>query len=153
MNFDFDDDQKLLQDQARRFLAERSPRAAARRVLDGGDPIDRDLWRGIAELGWPGIAVPENLGGTGMGYEGLCLLALELGRALAPVPFSSSVYLAIEALLRCGDAAVPRAAVPRLASGAAIGTLALAEGLGDLLRLPHRRLEQRRWRHCRLVWH
>ena len=75
MNFDFDDDQKLLQDQARRFLAERSPRAAARRVLDGGDPIDRDLWRGIAELGWPGIAVPENLGGTGMGYEGLCLLA------------------------------------------------------------------------------
>ena len=96
MNFDFSDDLKQLREQARRFLGEKSPPAVARRVLDGAEPYAATLWREIAEMGWLGAAIPEQYGGAGLGHEGLCVLAEELGRALAPVPFASSCYLATD---------------------------------------------------------
>ena len=131
MNFDFSDEAKLLRDQARRFLKERSPPKAVRRVLEGEAAWDEALWREIAQMGWLGTAIPEEYGGAALGYEGLCLLAEALGAALAPVPFSSSVYLAAEAILAAGSEAQRRHWLPRLAQGTAIGTLALAEGAGN----------------------
>jgi alkylation response protein AidB-like acyl-CoA dehydrogenase len=131
MNFDFSDDLKLLRQEARRFLADRSPPAAARRVLEGAAPYDRDLWRGIAEMGWLGAAIPESHGGVGLGYEGLCVIAEALGRAIAPVPVLSSIYLAAEAILLAGSDAQKARWLPRLADGSAIGALALAEGAGN----------------------
>jgi alkylation response protein AidB-like acyl-CoA dehydrogenase len=131
MNFDFSDELKLLRDQARKFLTERSPPKAARRVLEGEAPYDKALWSGIAEMGWLGIAVPEQFGGAALGYEGLCVLAEELGHALAPVPFSSSVYLATEAILAAGSAAQKQAYLPKLVEGKLIGCFALAEGPGN----------------------
>ncbi|MFP3945055.1 MAG: acyl-CoA dehydrogenase family protein [Alphaproteobacteria bacterium] len=128
MNFDFSEDQKFLKDQARRFLTDKSPRTVARRVLEEEANYDEVLWRGIAEMGWPGITVPEAHGGLGLGYLELCVIAEELGRALAPVPFSSSIYLAAEALLLAGGEGQKAAWLPKLASAEAIGTLALAEG-------------------------
>ena len=86
MNFDFSDDLKQLREQARRFLAEKSPPDAVRRVLDGAEPYAALLWREIAEMGWLGAAVPEQYGGAGLGYEGLCVLAEELGRARSSPP-------------------------------------------------------------------
>src|SRR5581483_3984099 len=94
MNFDFSDDQKQLRDSARKFLAEKCPPKAVRAVLDGKAPYDRDLWKGLAEMGFLGVAIPEAYGGTGAGHLELCVIAEEMGRALAPVPFSSTVYLA-----------------------------------------------------------
>jgi acyl-CoA dehydrogenase len=132
MNFDFSDELKQLREEARRFLAERNALAAARRVLDSDDGHDAALWREIGELGWIGAAIPEEFGGAGLGPLGLCVLAEELGAALAPVPFSSSAYLAAEALLLAGSPAQQQRWLPKLASGAAIGTLALAEGPGAL---------------------
>jgi alkylation response protein AidB-like acyl-CoA dehydrogenase len=85
----------------------------------------------MAEMGWLGAAIPEQLGGAGLGYEGLCVLAEELGRALAPVPFASSAYLATEALLLAGSMAQQRRWLPKLAEGSVIGCLALAEGTGN----------------------
>ncbi len=102
MNFDFSAEQKLLQDYARKFLKERCSPKVVRRILDSDEPFDQDVWKGIVELEWPGTAVPESYGGIGFGYLELCVTAQELGRALAPVPFSSSVYLATEALLLTG---------------------------------------------------
>lgn len=131
MNFDFSDDMNLLREQARRFLKEQSSTAMVRKILDGQDVYDRALWAGIARMGWLGAAVPEEFGGAGIGYEGLCVLAEELGRALAPVPFSSSVYLATEALLRHGSETQKSVWLPELAAGQKIGTFALAEGLGN----------------------
>ncbi|HUN52492.1 MAG TPA: acyl-CoA dehydrogenase family protein [Candidatus Sulfotelmatobacter sp.] len=131
MNFDFSDELKLLRDQARKFLAERSPPKAVRRVLEGEAPYDKALWQGIAEMGWLGIAVPEEFGGAALGYEGLCVLAEELGHALAPVPLSSSVYLATEAVLAAGNARQKSAWLPKLVEGSAIGCFALAEGAGN----------------------
>ncbi|MBI5132411.1 MAG: acyl-CoA/acyl-ACP dehydrogenase [Rhodopseudomonas palustris] len=131
MNFDFSDDQKQLRDQARRFLAEKSPPRAVRAVLEGKADYDRELWKGLAEMGFLGVAIPEEFGGTGAGYLELCVIAEELGRALAPVPFASTVYLAAEALLIAGSVEQKQKWLPKISSGEAIGTLALFEGTGN----------------------
>jgi hypothetical protein len=130
MNFDFSDDLKELREQARRFLRERCPASAVRKILEGTEPYDKALWREIAAMGWTGAAIPEEHGGAGLGHLGLCVLAEELGTVLAPVPFSSSIYLAAEAIATAGSAAQKSAWLPSLAKGEAIGTLALAEGPG-----------------------
>jgi acyl-CoA dehydrogenase len=131
MNFDFSDDLKLLRAEAQRFLRERCPPRALRRILEGEATHDAPLWESIAGLGWAGAAIPEKFGGTGLGREALCILAEELGRSLAPVPFASSAYFATEALLAYGSDAQRRAYLPKLAAGALIGTFALAEGAGN----------------------
>src|SRR5713226_1288661 len=131
MNFDFSDEQKQLRDEARKFLAEKCPPKAVRVVLDGKEPYDRELWKGLAEMGFLGVAIPEEFGGAGAGHLELCVIAEEVGRALAPVPFSSTVYLAAEAILIAGSEAQKQKWLPKIASGEAIGTLALFEGKGN----------------------
>src|SRR5580698_9596125 len=131
MNFDFSDEQKQLRNEARKYLAEHCSSKAVREVLDGKEPYDRKLWKGLAEMGFIGVAIPEGYGGTGAGHLELCVIAEEMGRALAPVPFSSTVYLAAEAILMAGDEAQKQKWLPLLASGGAIGTLALFEGKGN----------------------
>ena len=131
MNFDFSDEQKELQDQARRFLAEKCPPRVVRNVLDGGDSHDRELWKALAGMGFLGVSIPEKFGGAGAGYLELCVIAEEIGRALAPVPFASTVCLAADALLIAGSEAQKQKWLPAIASGEAIGTLALFEGSGN----------------------
>lgn len=131
MNFDFSDEQKLLRDQARKFLSEHASSARVRRILDGDEPYDRELWRGITELAWPGTAIPESYGGAGFGQLELCVIAEELGRSLAPTPFASSVYLATEAILLAGSDGQKSRWLPQLAMGEAIGCFALAERPGS----------------------
>ena len=131
MNFDFSEEQHQLRDQARRFLTEHSTSKRIRQVLDGVAPYDRAMWQEIAAMGWLGAAVPEEYGGAGLGHVGLCVLAEEIGRAIAPVPFSSSVYLATEALLLAGSEAQKDELLPKLVAGELIGTVAWAEGAGN----------------------
>jgi len=128
MNFDFSDDAKMLKDQARKFLTEKCSTKVVRNILESDEPYDKTLWKQIAEMGWLGTAIPEEFGGLGLGHLELCVVAEELGRAVAPVPFSSSVYLATEALLLAGNDAQKKKYLPKLASGEIIGTFALAEG-------------------------
>ena len=117
MNFDFSDDQKQLRDQARKFLTEKCSLKAVRVVLDGKAPYDKELWKGLAEMGFLGVAIPEEFGGAGAGHLELCVIAEEMGRAIAPVPFSSTVYLAAEALLIAGSDAQKKKWLPAIASG------------------------------------
>src|ERR1700755_337944 len=131
MNFDFSDDQKQMRDAARKFLSEQCPPKAVRAVLDGKATYDKDLWKGVAEMGFIGVAIPEEFGGAGAGHLELCVIAEEMGRALAPVPFSSTVYLAAEAILLAGSDAQKRKWLPMIAAGDAVGTLALFEGKGN----------------------
>jgi len=131
MDFDFSDEQKQLRDEARKFLAEKCPPKAVRVVLDGNEPYDRALWKGLAGMGFLGVAIPEAYGGAGAGHLELCVIAEEMGRALAPVPFSSTVYLAAEAIQLAGSEAQKQKWLPAIASGEAIGTLALFEGSGN----------------------
>jgi alkylation response protein AidB-like acyl-CoA dehydrogenase len=131
MNFDFSDEQKQLRDEARKFLTQKCPPKAVRVVLDGNAPYDRELWKGLAEMGFLGVAIPEAFGGAGAGHLELCVIAEEMGRALAPVPFSSTVYLAAEALQLAGTDAQKKKWLLAIAQGEAIGTLALFEGKGN----------------------
>jgi alkylation response protein AidB-like acyl-CoA dehydrogenase len=130
VNFDFSTDQKALRDQARKFLGEHASSVRVRRILDTDEPYDRSLWRGVAEMGWTGTAIPETYGGAGFGYLELCVIAEELGRSVAPIPFSSTIYLVAEALLLAGTEAQKRRWLPRIAGGEVVGCLALAEGPG-----------------------
>ena len=94
MNFDFSDDQKLLRDQARKFLLDKCDRKSVRTILDDDQLYyHKELWSQISEMGWTGTAIPEEYGGLGLGMLELCVIAEELGRSLAPTPFSSSIYL------------------------------------------------------------
>ena len=130
MNFEFSEEQLFIRDQARNFLSSEATAAVVRSVLDTDTSFHADLWRQIVELGWTAMAIPEAHGGLGLGYLELCVIAEELGRSLAPVPFSSSVYLATEALKAWGSEQQQRHYLPKLAAGELIGTLATSERLG-----------------------
>lgn len=127
MQFEFNEQQAEFRAEARRFLAAECPPAAVRAAMEGGG-FDRKLWQGVAEMGFLGIAIPEAHGGLGLGYLELCAVAEEFGRAIAPLPILSSVYLATEAIVSFGSAGQQAAWLPRLAAGASIGCLATAEG-------------------------
>jgi len=128
MNFDFSDDQKLLKEQVRKFLADKCPMKVVRRVLDSNESHADEIWKGLVELGVPGVGIPEEYGGLGLSPLELCVVAEEIGRAAAPVPFDTSVVLATEALKLAGSEAQKKKWLPLLAEGKATGTLAVAEG-------------------------
>jgi acyl-CoA dehydrogenase len=128
MNLDFSDDQKMLKEQVRKFLADKCPMSVTRRVLDGDEPHAKEVWKGLVDMGLTGTAIPEEFGGLGLGALELCVIAEELGRAAAPVPFSSSIYLAAEAIKLFGTQKQKETWLPKLASGELIGTVAISEG-------------------------
>lgn len=124
MNFDFSDEQRMLRDQARRFLGEASSLQALRQMLSAHQPCNPDLWQQVSELGWPAVAIGEAQGGLGLGMLELCVLAEELGRTLAPIPFQSTVLTGAELLKR---SAAPQAleALQAIAGGEATLTTSL----------------------------
>lgn len=131
MNFEFSDDQNMLRDQAQRFLGENCPPGVVRKALESNAGHDPELWKKIVDMGWTATVIPEEQGGLGLSHLELCVIAEELGRAVAPVPFSSSVYLATEALLLAGSDQQKEAWLPKLAAGEALGTFAMSEGPGQ----------------------
>lgn len=131
MNFDFSEDQKFLKDQARKYLEAECPISKVRKVLDSDDvACDRDLWNGVAEMGWLGVAIPEEHGGSGLGMLELCVIAEEMGRSLAPVPYASTVYFFAEAIKLAGSDADKAAYLSKVADGSLIGCFAMSEGPG-----------------------
>jgi len=131
VNFEFGEDQIMVRDQARGFLASNCAPAVVRQVLEGDALYASELWQQVVDLGWTGTVIPEQYGGLGLSYLELVVIAEELGRACAPLPFASSVYLATEALLAAGSEAQKMVWLPRLAAGEVIGGLAYAEGNGE----------------------
>ena len=129
MDFEFSDEQELIRAEIRAFLAEHDALAAARRMLETREPFARDLWEALARLGLSGLAIPEEHGGSGGDLE-LCVVAEEIGRALAPVPFASSVCLAAGLITAAGTVDQKGRYLPALAAGRTVACLALNEGPG-----------------------
>jgi alkylation response protein AidB-like acyl-CoA dehydrogenase len=132
MDFSLTDEQKLLQETVRGFVAKECPPQTVRAIFDGereGVPV---LWKGLAEMGIAGLVVPEAHGGAGLELLELALAAEELGRGAVPVPFLGHALAAL-ALAQGGSAAQQAKWLPRLASGAARASVALAEGEGRWL--------------------
>ena len=93
LSFAFSEEQLLLRDSLARFLQRECPPAVVRNTLEGRDAYAGAVWAGLAELGCLGAAVAETDGGSGLGYVELCIIAEQLGRALAPLPSLSCLYL------------------------------------------------------------
>ena len=132
MNFDFSDDQKLLQEQARKFLTDKCSRKLVRSVLDNNNnQYSKELWQQVVDMGWTATAIPEEYGGLGLGMLELCVIAEELGRSLAPIPFSSSIYIFAEFLKAYGSDEQKKQYLPKIASGEFIGSFAFPETKGS----------------------
>lgn len=132
MNFDFSEDQKFLANEARKFLSQECTTAVVRTVLnDDETAYHKELWGKIAEMGWLGTSIPEEHGGLGLGMLEMCVLAEEMGRAVAPVPFASTAYYLTEALKLAGSDAQKAAILPKIAAGEVIGAYAVSEGPGN----------------------
>lgn len=133
MNFDLSDEQKLLAEQARGLLGERTPYDHLRKLIDSHAEWDEPLWRELAAMGFLGASIPEAYGGLGLGELDLGVISQELGRANAAVPFFSSIVLAADAIRLAGSQAQKAEWLPRLASGEVVACFASAEGPGPLL--------------------
>src|SRR3954465_12938942 len=127
MDFDLSADQKEIKDVARELLAARSPWAKVREAAEAREYGDA-LWRELAELGWPGIAVAEEHGGQELGAVELAVLLEELGYACAATPFLSTATVAA-AIQAAGSDEQRERWLPGLAGGeqtAGLGTRELA---------------------------
>jgi alkylation response protein AidB-like acyl-CoA dehydrogenase len=133
MDFDLSDEQKMLAEQARGLLAERTPYDHLRSLIDAEMEWDEALWRELAAMGFLGASIPEEFGGLGMTELDLAVISQELGRANAAVPFFSSIVMAADAIRLAGSAEQQAQWLPRLASGEVVGCFAATEGAGPLL--------------------
>ena len=127
MRFALSEDQTLLQDSLTKALAALSPLERVRRFADGGEETAPDIWAGLSELGLPGLLVPEEHGGLGLGLLEAALAAEALGRVVAPTPFLGSAVLAPLALRLGGSDDQKRAWLPKLAAGEATAGVAISE--------------------------
>src|SRR5262245_63321988 len=132
MDFSLTDEQELLQETLRAFVANECPPRKVRAIFDGDRGEAPALWKGLVEMGIAGLGVPESHGGAGLELLELALVAEELGRGCVPVPFLGHA-LATLALVHGGSREQQARWLPRLAAGEARATVALAEPGGGWL--------------------
>ena len=144
MDFGFSEEQDMLRQIAHDFLAENCPTSFVRQMMDDETGYSSDLWNKMAELGWLGLAFPEEYGGQGFGFIDLTVILEEMGANLLPSPFLSSVVLAGQTILIGGSEEQKKEYLPKIADGSLIATLAMtepsgrfdAEGIGDVKATP-----------------
>jgi alkylation response protein AidB-like acyl-CoA dehydrogenase len=127
MDFGLSEEQALLDDTVRRFLAERLPMARVREVAESDDGVDAEAWRGLAELGVAGCLIPEAHGGAELTLLDAAVIATALGHGAATVPFLGTSVLAPLILRQVAPAPVQAAWLPRIADGSARIGVAAAE--------------------------
>ncbi|HSQ00976.1 MAG TPA: acyl-CoA dehydrogenase family protein [Candidatus Dormibacteraeota bacterium] len=130
MDFGLSEDQLLLKDTIRRFLAEQCPTTRVRQIMEGDAGLARRLWTQLAELGVAGVIAPATHGGLERELLDLALVAEELGYACAPGPFLGCA-MATVALNEGGDQALQDQWLPKLAAGEAVATVAWGEENGE----------------------
>ena len=123
------EEQMMVRDNARAFLADKAPVAHLRKLRDtrDADGFSRSLWKAFAEMGFCGLLLPENLGGSGLGYVEAGVIMEEIGRNLTPSPFLSTALVGATTLLRDGNGARNRELLPKLAAGDLLLALAVDE--------------------------
>src|SRR5438552_12895715 len=129
MDLGWSEEQELLRTTAREFLERECPESLVRAMEADARGFAPELWRRMAELGWPGLMVPREYGGTGLSLLDLTILAEECGRFLVPGPFLPNAVAAAELVLAGGEA--QRAAyLPPIAAGRRVHTYAVVEPSG-----------------------
>src|SRR5437867_4601332 len=132
MNFGFNEEQELLRSTARKFFDNECASESVRKRMDGPEGMTPELWKKIVEQGWTGLIFPDEHGGMGLGFVDLVVLMEEMGRAVVPGPFFSTVLLGGLAIREAGTEAQRKAWLPKIASGEARATLAWMEPSAEL---------------------
>jgi len=132
MNFGFNEEQELLRNTARKFFENECGSDTVRRLMETPEGISAELWKKLAEQGWLGLIYPEQYDGTGLGLVDLVVLMEEMGRAVAPGPYFSTVLLGGLAILEAGSDAQKKEWLPRIAAGDKRVTLAWMEPSAQL---------------------
>jgi alkylation response protein AidB-like acyl-CoA dehydrogenase len=124
------EEQSMLRDSARGLISDKAPVSHLRQLRDSNDTtgFSRDLWKTFAEMGFSGLLVPEDFGGSGLGCVEAGVVMEEIGRNLMPSPFLATSVLAASALSRGGSAAQKSEHLPRIADGSLLASLAIDEG-------------------------
>jgi alkylation response protein AidB-like acyl-CoA dehydrogenase len=131
MDFRASSAQQMLTATARAFLREHCPPALVQRLALDSRGFDEALWRRMADLGWPGLLIPSELGGSDGSLLDVILLVEEMGRVGLPGPFVASAVVATSLMLAAGSPAQKKRLLPELAAGARIASLALVEETGS----------------------
>jgi alkylation response protein AidB-like acyl-CoA dehydrogenase len=127
MDIGFTEEQELLRDSARRFFESECDTQFVRRRMAEPAAVTDEFWQKLAAQGWLGIVYPEEEGGSGLGLVDLIVLMEEMGRAVMPGPFLSTVLLGGAAIGEAGTPAQRRQWVPQIAAGTAKAALAWTE--------------------------
>jgi alkylation response protein AidB-like acyl-CoA dehydrogenase len=124
------EEQSMLRDSARGLISDKAPVSHLRSLRDAKDAtgFSRELWKAFAEMGFSGLLVPENFGGSGLGAVEAGVVMEEIGRTLMPSPFLSTAVLAASALTRGGSEALKSAHLPKISDGSLLAALAVDEG-------------------------
>ena len=124
------EEQSMLRDSARGLISDKAPVSHLRQLRDEKNPdgFSRELWKTFAEMGFSGLLVPEEFGGSGLGCVEAGVVMEEIGRTLMPSPFLSTAVLAPSALSRGGSAGQKAEYLPRLSDGSLLAALAIDEG-------------------------
>ena len=124
------EEQSLLRDSARGLISDKAPVSHLRQLRDSKDAtgFSHDLWKAFAEMGFSGLLVPENFGGSGLGCVEAGVVMEEIGRTLMPSPFLATAVLAASALSRGGSDAQKSAYLPKISNGSLLAALAVDEG-------------------------
>ena len=131
MNFAFSEEQEELRRLTRKWLSERSPSLVVRKLMETERGYDPVMWADMAQMGWQGMAIPEEYGGSGFGQLELAVLFEEMGRSLLPAPFFSTVSLGSAAILERGSEKQKHDVLSRVAAGEITVTLAFTEPNGS----------------------
>jgi len=127
MDVQFSEEQDLLRESARVFLAKECPLARVRELMEEPLGTSPGFWKKLAELGWLGLTLPEEQGGAGMDLVDLTVVMEEMGRALLPDPFLSTVALGARAIELAGNEEQKRRSLPAVAGGSLKIALAMLE--------------------------
>ena len=124
------EEQSMLRDSARGFIGDKAPVAHLRKLRDSKDAtgFSRELWKALADMGFAGLLVPEEFGGSALGCVEAGVVMEEIGRTLMPSPFLSTAVLAASALTRGGSKTQKSDYLPKIAKGDLVATLAVDEG-------------------------
>jgi alkylation response protein AidB-like acyl-CoA dehydrogenase len=124
------EEQSMLRDSARGLISDKAPVSHLRQLRDSKDAtgFSRELWRSFAEMGFCGLLVPDEFGGSGLGCVEAGVVMEEIGRTLMPSPFLSTAVLAASALSRGGSAAQKSEHLPKITDGSLLAALAVDEG-------------------------
>ena len=128
MAFVLTEEQQMLRDSARTFAAEKLPVSQLRNLRAKGDAFDKAAWKEMAGLGFAGVIIPEEFGGSGFGHVGLGQVLEAQGRTIAATPLLSTALIGASALLLGGTQKQKQAWLPKIASGDCIAALAIDEG-------------------------